>query len=80
MIAALPAYEPPAIVQPAPLIEVRRRRRGGSRDPDIRRSGLPTWVYVGAVLLLTGDDGSERTCHVIHVDHDRGLYYCAEDQ
>jgi hypothetical protein len=79
---ALPVFEPPAIVQPAPIIEVKRRRqRGETRNSnDQTRSGIPAWIYVGAVIVLTGDSGDERVCHVVHVDYARELYYCAEDQ
>ena len=77
----VPLYDPPAIIHHvAPLVEVKRRKRGG-QDRDTRtRSRVPAWIYVGAILILTDDNGNERECHVIHVDYEREVYYCAEDQ
>lgn len=84
MIAALPDYEPPAIVQPAPVIEVKRRRNRDrneqAQEPVETRPGWPAWLYVGAVIVLTDSDGNESLCTVAAVDYDAGLYWCAEDQ
>jgi hypothetical protein len=72
---------PPALEAPAPLLEVKRRRgRDRDRDNAAGRSNLPSWIFVGAVLILTDDDGSQRECTVVHVDPSTGVYFCDGDR
>lgn len=82
MMAVLPHYDPPAIVQPAPTIEVKRKkRRSYSRKYDYSyryTNRLPTWVYVGMVFMVIGSDGNEYQCTVIAIDEETGTYRCAE--
>jgi hypothetical protein len=85
MLVALPPYDPPAIVMPAPVIEVKRRRNRGSNSDNDRpqattRPGWPTWFYVGASIVLTNDDGSEQLCTITHIAESTGQYWCDEDQ
>jgi hypothetical protein len=84
---ALPAYDPPAIVVPGPeqLFEVRRKRRRNhdndqTAQESFPQSNIPSWIYVGAFILLTDSDGKQYPCNVVHVDYENELYYCAEDQ
>jgi len=80
---ALPAYDPPAIIEPAPLTEVKKKRsRSRSRADSTpstpstrRRISIPAWLFIGAVLF----DKNGNRCTVVHIDDVRGLYYCAED-
>jgi hypothetical protein len=81
---ALPAYDPPAIIEPAPpLTEVRKRRRVGDTNWDTpaparprARISVPAWLFIGAIVL----DKNGRRCTVVHIDDVNGLFYCAEDQ
>ena len=63
MIADLPIlHTPPAIVAPEAIERVRKRRRdrGDSNDNSntaTPRATIPAWLYVGAIVMMTGDDG-----------------------
>lgn len=74
MIAALHVMPPPALIAPAPVEQVRKRKRSSSNQtenaPPVRR-GVPAWVFIGTVILLA--DGSE--CTVVAIEGDR--IYCA---
>jgi hypothetical protein len=91
MFAALPPYDPPAIIIPADpsstVIQIKKRRnRDGNTqnqnqtyDTQVRREGWPNWMYVGAVILLTDQDGNEKLCTLVDADIPASNYWCEED-
>jgi len=80
MIMDIPHYliDPPAIVEIGSRRSRARREARRERYEQRRSSRFPTWLFVGAVIIL-GDDGEEWNCQVVHVDEATGTFYCAGD-
>lgn len=71
MIDALPAttFEPPALVH-----EVRKRRKRRDRSDRSQRRRSAAYA-IGAIILLTRDDGSTYECQITHQTPD-GQWWC----
>lgn len=72
MIVALPHFEVPVLVAPAPQIELvkRKKRRGSERD---RRAAIVgTTLVVGMIIL--GDDG--QPCQIVALNPDGVSGHC----
>lgn len=68
----------PAIAQlidPPSLVEPVRRRRDRDRD-DSRGSYAAPAIALGAVVILTDDNGQPAPCRVVYIDPTTGQAYC----
>lgn len=63
--------EPPAIVQD---VRKKKRNRRSQRRPNGQRHG-PTGFFVGAIILMTGNDGQPFDCKLTHQTPD-GQWWC----
>jgi len=68
------AFSPDLTAPPAHELEVRKRRRSKNREPR-RRSGTNAALFVGAIVVLTGDDGEPYDCQLTHQTPD-GQWWC----
>jgi len=63
---AIELTQPPAIV-----IEAKRRKKRSNSRRSLSRSAY----YVGAIIILTGDDGEPYKCQLTHQDP-TGQWWC----
>ena len=61
------------VAPPVVQLEARKRRRSKSREP--RRQRGKTALFVGAIVVLTGEDGEPYSCQVTHQTPD-GQWWC----
>mgnify|MGYP000712075165 CR=1 FL=1 len=70
--------QPPLLIEPPALVhEVRKKKKRNRSDAPRRRQRKA--LYVGAIVMLTGDDGNPYACEVTHQTPD-GEWWCIPTQ